>query len=47
MNKTQLGLLFYFTVMLSSTANSQGSLGELAIDQAATEAIRAATTDEA
>jgi hypothetical protein len=47
MNKTQLGLLFYFTVMLSSTANSQDSLDELAIDQTATEAIRAATTDEA
>ena len=47
MNKTQLGLLFYFTVVLSSTAHSQGSLGELAIDQTATETIRAATTNEA
>ena len=47
MNKMQLGLLFYFTVVLSSTAHSQGSLGELAIDQTATETIRAATTNEA
>ena len=47
MNKTQFGLLFYFTVVLSSTAHSQGSLGELAIDQTATETIRAATTNEA
>ena len=46
MKKNLLGLLLVTAGIAMVPAYSQDRLGELAIDQVATDAIRAATTDE-